>query len=299
MKVNQLGNTATGSVARIRTFNYDSLSRLLCASNPENSTAVCPAANTGAYVVGTTGYTYDANGNVMARTDARGSTTNYKYDALNRLVSKTYPSDSKGTTISCFQYDLSSIPGAGSNLKGRLTNAWTQAANTTCSGSSSTYAPTAGSYLSLKSLLNYDAMGRPTLAQQQQCIGSKCSAPAPYSLSMAYDLIGNIMTLTNSAGAPGQSLTLNNYFDTAARPCLTTSSWGGNFPQTLFQVNPSTSGSTVGYTAFGSLANWYMGLTSATASSSCSSQPSSPMNVTQGYTSRMWLNNITASGMTP
>jgi RHS repeat-associated protein len=50
-----------------RSFTYDSLSRLLCASNPENSFAACPAA-TNTYTPGTTGYTYDTNGNLRTKT---------------------------------------------------------------------------------------------------------------------------------------------------------------------------------------------------------------------------------------
>jgi len=261
-----------------RSFSYDSLSRLTSAFNPET---------------GSVGYIYDANGNVLSKTDARSITTSYSYDVLNRVLSKTYSSNNNGTAISCYQYDLSSV----TNGIGLLTNAWTQPNNTSCTGSTPNYAPVAGSYLTLKSFLAYDPMGRPTSAQQQQCIGSRCSAPTPYSLSMAYDLAGNMTTLTNSVGASGQSLTLNNYFDAAARPCLTASNWGGNFPANLFQTNPSTA--TSGYFAFGGLQNWYMGSTSTSASTACSATPTSPINLTQGYTNRLWVNSITASGQIP
>jgi len=51
-----------------RSFTYDSLSRLLCSSNPENSFASCPAGATNTYTPGTTGYTYDTNGNLRTKT---------------------------------------------------------------------------------------------------------------------------------------------------------------------------------------------------------------------------------------
>jgi YD repeat-containing protein len=299
LTVSQLGNAANGDTPRTRAFNYDSLSHLLCASNPENSNAACPATATGGYIAGTTGYSYDANSNVSTKTDTRGITTQFGYDALNRVASKTYPSDTTGTAISCFQYDTSAIPGAAGNLYGRLTNSWTQPTNTSCTGSGGNNAPVAGSYLALKSILAYDAMGRPTSAQQQQCIGSSCSAPSPYSLSMVYDLTGNMTILTNSVGASGQPLTLTNYFDAASRPCLTTSSWNDNSPPNLFQVNPSTNASPLGYAPFGSLQNWYMGSFSSSASTACSSTPSSPINITQGYTNRLWVNSISATGQIP
>jgi hypothetical protein len=143
----------------------------------------------------------------------------------------------------------------------------------------------------------YDTIGRLAAAQQQQCIGSQCSAPTSYSLNMLYDLAGNLKQLTNPVGAAGQSLTLLNYFDTASRPCLTTSSWNDNSPSNLFQTNPSTA--TPGYAPFGGLLNWYMGSSSSGASTSCSSSPASPMNVTQGYTNRLWVNGISATGQIP
>jgi YD repeat-containing protein len=291
LSVNQWGGANGSSGERKRTFNYDSLSRLLTSYNPET---------------GTLSYAYDANSNLSAKTDARGIATSYRYDALNRVISKTYSSDTSGTPISCFQYDTSSIPGAGGNLIGRLTNAWTQPkGSSSCTGTAPSFAPVAGSYLSLKSILAYDSMGRPASAQQQQCVNGTCAALTPYSLTMAYDLAGNMTTLTNNVGADGQSLTLNNYFDGAGRPCLTTattsptstSSWSPNFAANLFQVNPGTT--TPGYAPFGGLLNWYMGSSSSTASTSCGTTPASPINITQGYTNRLWVNSILATGQIP
>lgn len=61
--------------AQIRTFAYDSLSRLTSATSPEG---------------GTTTYTYDKASNLLTRRDARQVTTTYTYDSLNRLATKTY-----------------------------------------------------------------------------------------------------------------------------------------------------------------------------------------------------------------
>ena len=68
-----------------RSFNYDSLKRLLTSTNPE---------------VGTITYTYDADSNVSTKKDARNITTTYGYDVLSRLTSSSYSNgDPSVTTV--------------------------------------------------------------------------------------------------------------------------------------------------------------------------------------------------------
>jgi len=64
-----------GSCSQARTFTYSSLSRLLTATNPES---------------GTISYSYDPNGNLSNKIDARGVKTDYIYDALNRVLNRNY-----------------------------------------------------------------------------------------------------------------------------------------------------------------------------------------------------------------
>jgi RHS repeat-associated protein len=52
---------------------------------------------------GTTDHGHDAAGNRVSQTDARGITTGYAYDALNRLTRVSYPNAALDTT---FQYDF-------------------------------------------------------------------------------------------------------------------------------------------------------------------------------------------------
>jgi len=99
-----------------RTFAYDSMSRLLCAANPETGVgASCPSPDTGKYTAGTTRYAYDANGNMISRvrpapnqpSTSTIDTTTYAYDALNRLTQESY---SDGVTPpASFGYDQTSI----------------------------------------------------------------------------------------------------------------------------------------------------------------------------------------------
>src|SRR6202012_3975227 len=77
----QWGGAANSLGARIRSYTYDSASRLITSVNPETGT-ICYGVWSGSSCVNG----YDSNGNLSAKTDARGTTTSYQYDALNRLV---------------------------------------------------------------------------------------------------------------------------------------------------------------------------------------------------------------------
>jgi hypothetical protein len=163
-------------------------------------------------------------------------TTQFTYDALNRITSKSYSSDPSGTPTSCFQYDSSSVAGAGGNLLGHLTNQWTQSAS---AGACNTSLLTSGGYQTLRALLSYDAMGR--LLSAQQCTPSNCSSTIPYAFSYGYDLAGNLTYYTNglasTPGAGSSPLTFTQAFDSAGRLQNVTSTWSDNtHPATLFSA---------------------------------------------------------------
>jgi RHS repeat-associated protein len=95
--------TAVAQSTVTRSFSYDLLSRLTVSTNPES---------------GAISYSYTTSGGslcsgdpgaVCRRTDAKGVTTTYAYDTLNRLTSKTY---SDSTTTVSFVYDQASCQGA-------------------------------------------------------------------------------------------------------------------------------------------------------------------------------------------
>lgn len=203
--------------AESRSFTYDSLSRLVCASNPESSQNACPASATGTLPSGTVQYTYDNDGNVHTKTDARGTTITYSYEPLNRVTGKTY---TDGTMSAAFGYDgkdASGNPISGAlNPIGRLT------------GSSN--AEIASTYPI------YDPMGR--LRQKTSCI-SGTSGGCFYSstVSATYDGVGDVITLTN--GSSTQPIQFTYGYDNAGRLSAITSNWtpDGNHPGTLFQAN--------------------------------------------------------------
>jgi YD repeat-containing protein len=239
LTVKQWGGSYGSSGAVLRSFSYDSLSRLLTASNPES---------------GSVSYTYDSDGNVKSKTDARNVTISYSYDALNRLLSKSY---SDGTTpTSCYQYDSTTI----ANGKGRLANAWTQSASAACSLAAASWTK--------RSILAYDALGR--ILKEQQCTPSNCANGAPYSPAYTYDLAGNLLSSTSGVGPTPTStpFIFSNTFDNAGRLHTLASNWTTNyvngrpniFPATLFSAQTVTSAMcpksfTTPYAPFGSLVN--------------------------------------------
>ncbi|HBO4883682.1 TPA: RHS repeat protein, partial [Pseudomonas aeruginosa] len=70
---------------------------------------------------GTTTFEHDAAGNVIRRTDARGAVTEYRYDALNRLVERRSPSDPSLDVQ--YRYDLTADGNKGIGRLGAIEGA--------------------------------------------------------------------------------------------------------------------------------------------------------------------------------
>jgi len=143
LSVNQEYDSTQGDW-RTRTFAYDSLSRLQQATNPESGT-ICYGSLSGS-TCQLNGY--DANGNLISKTDTRGVVTTYTYDALNRLTQKSY-NDGLTATVQ-YGYDAVAPTGCSPSLTmanpiGRRTVMCDAAGNEAWS---------------------YDAMGRPVVDQR-------------------------------------------------------------------------------------------------------------------------------------
>jgi YD repeat-containing protein len=168
---------------RVRTFTYDSLSRLINASNPEANAIA---------------YTYDSNGNILTKVNGRGTTITYQYDALNRLASRAY--NDGMTSTANFVYDACPSGGCPTGVSpqypvGRLIKTYTSSA---------------------QMFYSYDVLGRN--AEQWQCTPINCSTGfiaftythnyqgaqtsisynGNFTISQAYDSAGRITQLTNS-----------------------------------------------------------------------------------------------------
>jgi YD repeat-containing protein len=267
LSVNQSG---AGGGAVTRTFAYDSLGQLVAANNPETASVqmgYAPNQTCAASGRWTTCYYYDFNGNLASRIDNRGVQTNYIYDWLDRVTGKSYSDGA--TPRSCYQYDLSSVAGSGPNLNGRLTNSWTQPYSTACTN------PPGNSYLTLRALLSYDAMGR--VQTDEQCTPSGCrSVVLCGGYSYSYDLAGNVTCYTNGLpavqGSSNPSFSINQSYiysgqsTSTGRLATVTSSYTPDsaHPSTLFSAQTGSSsltnsacqsGSYPAYAPFGGLMN--------------------------------------------
>lgn len=166
-RVHQPGGA--GDTARAdRTFNYDGLSRLTSSSSPE------AGSTTFAYRTTANSLCSGNASDVCVRTDARGITTTYVYDALNRPTGKGYSDGTPSVTLS---YDQTGLWGAGG-----------------CGGTGFVQCNTTGrlSYMSTSnntaSVFGYDAMGR--IIMKSSCIASICSSDR-IDQFFSYDLSGN------------------------------------------------------------------------------------------------------------
>ena len=146
---NLVGSSQGGS--RQRSFVFDSLSELTSSTNPE---------------AGTVTYTYNNDGIVVTKKDARNLTITYSYDVVHRLTGKTY---SNSDPTAAYTYDQSACLGQPScyNIGRRTT--MTDAAG------SETFA--------------YDEIGRPLTEQRTTNSVSKTT-------TYTYNLDGSVATVT-------------------------------------------------------------------------------------------------------
>ncbi len=162
--------------AQHRYFVYDALSRLLYARNPEQGLIPNLTYTTDALTDNNNqwslAYTYDPSGNLASRTDARGVTTGYAYDALNRNTTVSYSDGTPGITR---RYDGATLG------KGKLWQSET--------GSD------AGTRVTVDS---YDALGRPLVQRQQFKTGGMLGQS--YAVQRSYNLAGQATSQTYPSG---------------------------------------------------------------------------------------------------
>jgi RHS repeat-associated protein len=210
-----------------RTFVYDSLSRLTQSTNPESGTTCYGSVSGG--VCQQNGY--DADNNVLTKTDARNVATSYQYDALNRETSKQH---SDGTPNTVYGYDGTIYYFSGvvaANPIGRLTSVQTGTCFSPCAVAVQAF--------------SYDAMGR--VIQNEQCTPVKCGH-GYFSLAYTYDLLGDVTSSTNGLG-----LTLTYTYDHAQRlTSLSSSATAFGPATTLFSAGSINAAGLLSYAYLGS-----------------------------------------------
>jgi RHS repeat-associated protein len=203
LSVNQKGSP--GGTARVRSFGYDSLSELTSAGNPES---------------GTIAYTYDADGNVVTKTapspnqpTGGGATvvTTYKYDKLNRLISKSYVDSYGNPTTAGASYGYDGVALTGCNTTPpSLTDSYPVGRRTAmCDGSGATS-------------WSHDQMGR-ALSEKRNIDGQTQTTSYTYFLegslkTVTYPGTSNVITYTMGGDdrATTAKDTVNNYVQAAS-----------------------------------------------------------------------------------
>jgi YD repeat-containing protein len=195
-------NGGSGAVTQTRIFEYSSLERLISAKNPESNMIQFT-------------YEYDANGNLMKKTDARGIFINYTYDELNRNRTADY----SNTTVNP---DITRAYDGALNGKGKLLHTYAGGYETS---------DTDEEYFEIGA---YDKLGRPLNFQQWFKTGNTWTGP--YTTSQTYDLAGHVKTKTYPSG---RSVTYN--YDVAGDLTSFTGNIGDGTPRTYstgIQYNP-------------------------------------------------------------
>jgi RHS repeat-associated protein len=178
-----------------RSFIYDSLKRLTSSTNPETGTT--PVL-----------YTYDANGNVSTKKDARSITISYTYELLNRMTGRSY---SNGDPSVSYAYDQTTCV-----VVSTCYNIGRRTSMTDADGSES---------------WAYDKMGREW--GDLRTITGISPKPTGYT----YDLAGDLATLTypsgrtityatDSAGRAASATDVANSITYLSGQCNTGGGWG-------------------------------------------------------------------------
>ena len=184
--------------ARARTFTYDNLGRLTQSDNSETGW-VCYGTTGGANANGSncaSGSGYDGNSNLIAKTDARGITVTYAYDALNREYARNYFQNnvSTGEPSACHQYDAALTVATGDPYPIDEETAEWMAPAGTCPANNSPISVIPSNSFSNRTILAHDVGGR--ITSETQCpSGSSCGAT--YTFNYTYDLAGGVTSFNN------------------------------------------------------------------------------------------------------
>lgn len=116
--------TSTDALNGVATLGYNERDEVTSLKDPRNNTTTYTRNGFGDIISevspdrGTTSYTVDKAGNITQRVDARSIVSNYTYDALDRLLTIAYPSETTLNVV--LTWDDNPTPGQCGTSKGRL-----------------------------------------------------------------------------------------------------------------------------------------------------------------------------------
>ena len=200
-----------GSGNRVRSFSYDSLSRLTSAANPESGTISYTYSNSSSGCASSPGIVCTKAAPAANQTGTATATTTYAYDALNRLTGKTYAGVTTPSVYYGYDHDASTLSSCATTPP-TLADTYPISYRTAmCDGSGATS-------------WTHDQMGR--IKQERRTIGtvkgdyetdaynldgSVASLTAlGYAIAYTYNAAGRAITATNSAD-PFNYVTSANY----------------------------------------------------------------------------------------
>jgi RHS repeat-associated protein len=239
--------TASQGGTHTRTFVYDSLKHLMQSTNPETGMVCYGVIQSGVCELNG----YDADGNVITKSDTRPVTITYSYDYLNRITGRSY---SNGDTSIGYSYDGSSCLGLPNcyNIGRRtgMTDAggseyfaydpmgreWAEQRTTgtvtlntgytyNIDGSFATIAYPSGRTITYTP----DSVGRPSLVQDVAdsitYVSGTCANGNGSSSAVCYAPTGAIASITS-----GSNLYSTYYYNNRLQPCRIAASAGGTPP---------------------------------------------------------------------
>jgi hypothetical protein len=221
-----------------RSFSYDSLSRLVTASNPEAGTTTYSYMNGAVLCSGALSQPCQRISPKPSQTSSSITVTaTMTYDQLNRLRTKSYANSDSSTTYLApsvtYNYDETSSLGVSG-----LLNTVGRSSSSVVTGSQAA------------EVFGYDKLGRVKI--NSQCTPQKCSIPAIFSINYTFDLIGDTLTATNGEGV---TLTYSPYNRALRIMGLTSSLSDSNHPGTILSSSPSPHYNSAGSVTSASIGN--------------------------------------------
>lgn len=228
--------TETDPYGRVTRFVYDALDRVIRTvresvpggfpTGADPATIARLSDSNPAYVIEES--SYDAESQLLARTDARGVVTTFTYDQVGRLASQTEASGSPDAGTTTFTYDLAGNQTQIQSPRGFLTTKAYTGRSLLKSVTEAAGRPEQGTTSYLYALdgrvtTTTDANTKATITSYSTCCArvTQLQDPLGFLTKFTYDGVGNRLTVTD-----GNNLTTTTAYDALGRPKTRTDALG-------------------------------------------------------------------------